>query len=286
MFITRPFSNDTTMLRISGGHAEQPEKNWMPFLYKESSAGTAPTGLDGAQDNHWQMDYLHFIYDFMPLRILKCHLLDGWCDWVYQQKDFNSLGADPDDSGGTLRGGTNLVAFSAEDGVQTFVGFPKSNVHLGCKDHFYRPSILVLTAASPNLFRVDYMSDSMEYGDQALSLNAKRDPCGEGRIMMANSIADWERSAGKDLMTITYTVDDVTTQVLRIHGVEVFVNSVLDRSRFGHGTPKSTARVDLDPADSQWSEAGYNVLACSVQAAEDYALLSFKNVGGSVLNDT
>ena len=286
MFITRPFSNDTKMLRISGGHVEQAEKNWMPFLYKESPASIAPTGLDGAHNNQSvPMDYLHLIYDLMPLRILKCHLLDGLCNWVYQQKDFNSLRGDPDDSGGTLRGGTNLVAFSAEDGVQTFVGFPKSNVHLGCKDHFYRPSMLVLTVASPNLFRVDYMSSSIEYGDQALSPNAKMDPCGRGRIMMANSIADWERSAGKDLMTITYTVDDVTTQVLRIHGVEVFVNSVLDHSGFGHGTPKSTARVNLDPADSQWSESGYNVLACSVQAAEDYALLSFKNVSSTDLRE-
>lgn len=199
---------------------------------------------------------------------------------MYQQKNFNSPGADYDDSRGTLRGGTNLVAFNAEDGVQTFVGFPKSNVHLGCNDHFYRPSILVLTAASPNFCRVDYISTSIEFGDQALSPNAKRHPCGEGRITMANSIADWERSAGKDLMTITYTVDDVTMQILRIHGLEVFVNSVLDRSRFGRGTPKSTARVDLDSADSQWSEAGYNVLSCSVQAAEDYALLSVKDVGG------
>ena len=283
MYITRPFSNETTMLHTPNGHLVQTEKNWVPFVYKEPSTGNAPTGLDASHNDEWPMNYLHFIYDLKPLRVLKCCLLDGWCDWVYEQKVPDSHSEHHKDRGGILRGGTNLVALSVQDGVQTFIGFPKSNVHLGCKEAFYRPSIFVITAASPNQFHIDYMSDSIEYGDQALIPTAKSDPCGEGRIMMANSIAKWDRSAGKDLMTITYTVDDVTTQTLRIYGIEAFVNSMLNRSRFDPSTSESRAYVDPDLLNQQRSDAGYNVLACSVEAAEDYALLLSATVNGTDL---
>lgn len=273
MFITRSFSNDTTMLRIAGGKPEQSEKNWMPFVYTEQSAGNALTGLDVFDNHKWPTHHLHFIYDFKPLRILKCHLLNGWCDWVYQQKAPESLTGLPEDRGGVFRGGTNLVPFRAQNGVQTFVGFPKSNVHVGCGEAVYRPSLLVFTATSPNHFHVSYMSDSMEFGNQALSPTAKIDTCGEGRIMMANSIAKWDRSASEDLMTITYTVDDVTTQTLHIHGVEAFVDSIPNRSRLGPSRSVSTAHVDPDLFDLQWPDLGYHVLACSVEAAEDHAFL-------------
>lgn len=273
MFITRPFSNDTTMLRITGSRPEQAEKNWMPFVYREQAAGNALTGLDVSNNHEWPTHRLHFIYDFKPLRILKCHLLNGWCDYVYQQEAPDSLEGYPEDRGDVFRGGTNLVAFRAQNGVQTFVGFPKSNVHVGCGDAVYRPSMLVFTATSPSIFHIDYMSDSIEFGEQAMTSTAKSDICGEGRIMMANSIAKWDRPAGEDLMTITYTVDDVTTQTLRIHGVEIFVDSIINHSRLDPSKSESTAHVDPDLSDLQWSDVGYHVLACSVGAAEDYAFL-------------
>ena len=280
MHITCPFSNDTTMLQISGARVQQTEKNWMPFMYKEPSAGDTTIGLDASHNSQWPTHHLHFVYEFRPLRVLKCHLLNGLCDWVYQQEASDSLQDHPGDRGGVIRGGTNLVGFSVKNGTATFVGFPKSNVHLGCEEHFYRPSILVFTAASPNLFRIDYMSGSIEFGDQALTSVAKSNPCGEGRIMMANSIARWDRSASEDLMIITYTVDDVTTQTLRIHGIETFVKSILDRSRSGPTTSESVGHVGLIPTELQWSNASDNVLACSVEAAEGYALsLSRGSIG-------
>lgn len=247
-------------------------------MYKEPSADNAPTGLDTSENNEWPTHYLDFVYNFKPLRILKCHLLNGWCDWVYQQEAPGFLRGHHNDRGGLFREGTNLVASSdKKNGVQTFVGFAKSNVHLGCEEAFYRSSILVFTAASPNHFHIDYLSGSIEYGHQSLTVTAKSDPCGEGRIMMANSIAKWERSAGEDLMTFTYTVDNVTTQTLRLHGVEAFVDSIPDRSRHGPGT----SRVGPDLSDRQWSDAGHDVLACSVEAAEDYALLLSESVNGT-----
>lgn len=283
MYVTRPFSNDTTMLQISGGHVAQAEKNWMPFVYKESATGNIPNGLEASNINRWPTHYLHFIYNFKPLRILKCHLLNGWCDWVYQQEAPDFLKEHHKDRGGVFRGATNLVALTAKNGVQTFVGFPKSDVHLGCEEAIYRPSILVFTAASPNHFHIDYMSDSIDFGDQALASTAKSDPCGEGRIMMANSIAEWDRLAGEDMMTITYTVDDVTTQTLRVHGVEAFVNSIHNRSRLGSGKSESTAKEFSDDFELRWSDAGYDVLTCSVDAAEDYALSLSEKVNGADL---
>lgn len=226
MFIMQPFSNDTTMLRIAGGDPEQAEKNWMPFMYREQPARNAFTGLDMSDQHEWPTHHLHFIYNFKPLRMLKCHLLTGWCDWAYQQKAPDSPKRLPEETSRVLRGSTNLVAFRSQNEVRTFVGFPKSNVRVDCGEAFYRSSILVFTAASQNPFHVDYMSDSVEFGDQVLTSTARSDPCVEGRIMMANSIAKLDRSAGKDLMTITCTVDDVTTQNLRMHGMEAFVDSI------------------------------------------------------------
>ena len=101
--------------------------------------------------------------------------------------------------------------------------------------------------------------------------------------MMANSIAKWDRSASKDLMTITYTVDDVTTQTLRIHGVDAFVEAILGRSRIGLSVSESVADVSPDLSGRRWSDAGYDVFACSVKAVEDRALLLAERVNGTDL---
>ena len=41
--------------------------------------------------------------------------------------------------------------------------------------------------------------------------------------------------------------------------------------------------MDPDLFDQQWLDAGYNILACSVEAAEDYALLLSATVNGTDL---
>lgn len=283
MWIMRPFSNDTTMLQIAGRGRGQSEKNWMPFMYKEQTTGLTATGADASHDNEWPTHYIHFIYQFKPLRVLKCHLLNGWCEFVYQQEVPDSLRGHHNDTGGRFRGGTNFVPLSNNNGVQTFVGFPKSNVHLGCETPYYRPSILVFTAASPAHFHIDYMSDSFDFGTAAMTSQAKSDPCGEGRIMMANSIAKWDRALGEDLMTITFTVDDVTTQILRLHGVEAFIDTIPDRSRAGPGQYEGLSQTGPNLYDLQWSGVGHDILACAVEASMNYTLKESTGVNGTDL---
>lgn len=258
MYIMRPFSNDTVVMQIAG-HTRGAEKNWMPFFYRP-------------EKTKWPSHYLHFIYDWGPLSVLRCHLLNGWCDFVYTQNVPDLLKTEHNVSGTVMRGGTNFIQMT-HGTVNTYVGFPKTHIENNCGGASYRPELLLFTASSPNHFHIDYMSESLEFGDAALTEAAKNDPCGEGRILMANSISRWDRPA--DIMSLTFTVDDVTTQVLRVHGLEKMIAGIPGKSR----QPYDSTSASI--FDLQWSTAAYDVMSCTLESAKNLTLERTQMVNGS-----
>ncbi|EHY56961.1 Beta-mannosyltransferase 1 [Exophiala dermatitidis] len=265
MYIFRPFSNVTTILSINGQKERaMAEKNWAPFFHNERE--TIAVG-----QKKWPSQYIHFIHSFGPLTVLKCHIGNGWCDLVYEQKIAEGLAGKHGDDHGRMSGGTNLVplALKSSPGVHAYVGFPRSHIDVGCKSvSMYRPELLVLTAYGDD-FYLNFLSDSVDFGDAAIPPEGLADPCGEGHILIANSIAKWERSRRKDEMTISFSVADSTVQVLKLHGVHKFLAQL----------PHLSATLQRDFSqdgetiwDLRWSAVGKDVIACSVEAAQNYSI--------------
>ncbi|KAI0426885.1 hypothetical protein F5Y09DRAFT_317730 [Xylaria sp. FL1042] len=262
MHIFRPFSNFSTILTINGQGKRKPaEKNWAPFFYD-------PTPSNQGLPN----EYLHFVYDFRPFSILKCHLGQGLCNLVYQQNVTKAQDARFPNIRGWMSGGTNLVQVPLDPldsavGTSAYVGFPRSHMNCGCATGAtYRPELLVMLASNGSHFSIDHMSEPIDFGSAVLTPQARMDPCGEGRILIAGSVASWDRDDGQDVMTLFLSVADAVVHVIRVRGVLAYVNGLF-RLR--------NLRKDRDEARSEavWNrrraKIGFNVMGCSVELVQN-----------------
>ncbi|EXJ87576.1 hypothetical protein A1O3_04536 [Capronia epimyces CBS 606.96] len=265
MYIFQPFSNVTTILSITGQKERAPaEKNWAPFFHKEQE--TTKSG-----QTKWPSRYIHFIHSFGPLTILKCHVGNGWCDIVYEQQTTEGLAGTHHDDHGRISGGTNLVPMplKSKSGAHAYVGFPRSHIDVGCKSvAMYRPELLVLTAYGDD-FYLNFLSDSIDFGDAAIPPAGLSDPCGEGHILITNSIAKWDHSSRKDEMTISFSVADSTVQILRLHGVYKLLKHL---PYLGATLQRDTSQDGEVIWDLRWSAVAKDVIACSVEAAQNYSI--------------
>ncbi|THY84418.1 hypothetical protein D6C92_09291 [Aureobasidium pullulans] len=81
-------------------------------------------------------------------------------------------------------------------------------------------------------FAMIYGSDPIDFGPEKVIDQVSLDqPCGMGRIMIPNGIADWDYAAttprGKtDIMTVQVSVNDATVQSLRLSGILDLIRSL------------------------------------------------------------
>ena len=272
MYVFRPFSNQTAILNIRDTTRENVEKNWTPFFLSASHdlEVTPPSALPD--------EYLHFVYNFKPLKILKCHLLSGDCDAVFEQQLPPDFATPHHEDGGTLHGGTNLVALpiprsaGVHAGVRAYVGLPRTRVTEKCGRRgdaiFLRPEFVVLVAFRGQ-FHLAYASEALEFGDAFVELTPDVDPCERGRILIANSISSWDTE--QDVMTITGSVDDVTVQVARLYGLLSFVRGLPQwRGMLQKDGPLNHGNRDEVNQLASW--VGDDVRACAVESALNYTL--------------
>ncbi|GIZ49349.1 hypothetical protein CKM354_001237900 [Cercospora kikuchii] len=256
MYVYRPFSNKATILAPRGRDPGVVEKNWMPFFYK--SQNEEERKIPGPNR------YLHFVYLFSPLIIVKCRLQYGYCDDVYhqdipQQHRIEHKDTIYNDTKASLRGGTNFVPVTLADGKQSFVGFPRTHVDGTCKDGYYRPELAVLSATADNQFHLDYLSGPMDFG--AAVIHATPDQCFTGRILIANSIAKWDKTEADDTMTVSVSVDDYTTEVVRLKGIYSMLRTLPGVSA------NHTHEISEEHDNLAVSVPGYDVHGCCVESA-------------------
>ncbi|KAJ5595365.1 glycosyltransferase family 91 protein [Penicillium hispanicum] len=253
MWLHRPFSNFTTALKIRGEDQKHEEKNWAPFFQRY------PRSTPLHQPSH----HLNFVYSLHPLRILRCQLLRGHCDWVFEQEPARLAIHTHPDVRGDMRGGTNFVPVHQSDpDIHLWVGFPRTHLDGACGSNnaTYRPELVVL-ANSGAQFHIVYASDAMDFGTAVLDRAAREEPCDAGRILIPNGIVRWDQGP-HDLMHLALSVADRTTQVVRLRGVSQLVESLpyLEKWRRALGP-------DDEPWGQRWSNAGGEVVGCSVAAA-------------------
>ncbi|KAI0161962.1 hypothetical protein GGR57DRAFT_517417 [Xylariaceae sp. FL1272] len=278
MHILRPFSGYFKRLSISWEGADT-QKNWAPFFYDTT----------GLSRRRLPSQYIYFGYDFNNFRILRCHLEAGFCHMVYEQRVTEEQSQRHNHGRARTSGGTNLVPVplgrNAVSGSTAYVGFPRTHVDGSCRSGAtYRPELMVIVVSGGGMyFHLQYLSDQIDFGDMVLTTKARFDPCGDGRILIANSVARWEiERNGADVMTLTVSVADSTVQVLRIRGVLGYVNGLLQSSRsWGVGM----GNEDGDGWNERWTNGGRDALGCSLEASQNESIAASDALRGYKLAD-
>jgi beta-1,2-mannosyltransferase len=275
MYILRPFSNYSTILTVRDTERQYTEKNWAPFFVPQEEV--IPAGklhLSTPAVVRTPNEYLHFIYSFKPLRILKCHLRCGDCEFVYEQSIPENFLSQHNEDGGSLRGGTNFVPvpipahMGVDPKVRVYASFPRTNIERRCDGSFYRPEFVVMINIGTQ-YHLAFASESLDFGNAILELGPEDDRCDKGRILIPNSIAQWDTSKGQDVMSVTFSVNDETVQVARVQGLLKFVwdlpqfKSLLKKDGLLKGDNSEIMNML-----SSW--VGDDVRGCLVEAALNY----------------
>ncbi|KAK5069923.1 Beta-mannosyltransferase 1 [Lithohypha guttulata] len=273
MHIHRPFSNYTTRLQL-GNHAPHlAEKNWAPFFLPQSEFPPSPRHAGHEQ---YPNKYVHFVYEFHPLRIVRCHLFSGDCTLAYEQPLSIPYLADHkyNDTGGVMRGGTNFeplpASIQTRPGVFTFVGIPRTHSGAGCSGGaFYRPEIMLLTTNGTHYY-FDYASVALTFGSALFTQSQAGAPCEGGRIFMANSISrihNDQYGPNKDVMEVTFSIADNTVQTTKIKGLQALVKTL----------PQFRMAIDgshWQESDMQWNiNVTSDIIHCSTGSAAEHARL-------------
>lgn len=268
MHAHHPFSNFTTEFIIDHQKPTGAEKNWMPFFMPQ-------TQLQKRGQPKYPSMYVNFLYNFNPLRILRCHVLNGGCSWAYIQPIPASYSTKHmhNETSGAMRGGSNFEplppSLNIRPGLTSFIGIPRTHIDAGClKEAQYRPEFMVLTTDGETYW-LDYVSQEASFGTKILPPDLADDPCDKGRIMMANSIARMHNyKPGKpkqDLMEVTFSVADSTIQIATLKGL---VDVVANLPQFD-----PVSGVSWQSSDVEWNaNVTSDVLKCSVASAAQYAI--------------
>ncbi|KIW66252.1 hypothetical protein PV04_08451 [Phialophora macrospora] len=276
MHLFRPFSKASTILTIKDTERAYEEKNWAPFFIPEHEQqtllGKIPLPVPGVVRK--PNEYIHFVYSFRPLRILKCHMRCGDCEFVYEQDVPDKVYNKHHDEAGTVRGGTNFVpvpipsSMDIDSRVRVYAAFPQTNIAKFCDGNFYRPEFAVMINIG-NQFQLAFASESLDFGDSILELGPDDDRCERTRILTPNTVVRWDTGGGQDVMTVTFSVNDETTQVSRVRGLLSFVHNLpqfktlLKRDGLLKG-----ADADLVSILASW--VGDDVRGCLIESAANY----------------
>lgn len=261
MWMHRPFSNLTTPFAIRGEEPKHDERDWAPFFHTDASPHRRPGS------------HLHFVYSLQPLRILRCQLLHGHCDWVYQQDLPDSLVHPQSHPSvqGTMYGGTNFVPVHQSDPeINLWVGFPRTVLNGACDSNnsTSRPELVVLANSGPE-FHIIYASEAIDFGNAVLDQEARESPCGDGQVLIPNGIVRWDQDR-HDMMYLVLSVADRSNMVVPIRGVSQLVRSLPYLNEWQRGTSP-----DGSPWGLRWSAAGADVVACSVMAAKNSSVRGY-----------
>lgn len=302
MFIHRPFTNQTTMLTINGIGRKKKEKNWTPLFLKN---------IDGSHNT-----FIHFVWRFGPLAVLKCSLSNGLCDIVFDQNISKELLSQFSFKGASIRGGTQFVPIpclnrgtsECRSDIQAFVSFPRHHVeHVGDLEIVnkpgYRPEAAILLTNGSH-FYFSYFSAPLDFGaDMVMQASALNDAGLYGRIMIANSIVSWNidelptfgattsdtlttgTPSKNDVMTLTLSVNDDTVQVMRIAGLYQYIRKLPSMAGFfGYSDATSSSlgqNIFGNFHDDVWFErtslAAWSIRSCAENAAKDYTLRHSKS---------
>ncbi|EDO15575.1 hypothetical protein Kpol_487p8 [Vanderwaltozyma polyspora DSM 70294] len=223
MFAFWPHRKYDTLLKFKAKNfsLKKTEKNWTPFF----------SNNDLTADIKISRGFIHFIYNFLPIEIIKCNLDDGLCELVFKA---STLDLPKDAKYDGMRGGTQFVKLPSElpalKNKQIWVGFPKLHAkNCGCGTHFYRPMLSVLVE-SEGVYHQELIVPVLDFDFEVISWDLKGKYCQNNNIMSPNSIAFWDilgqdpkTKEFEDYMTITVSEADRLTRTITLKGLLNFI---------------------------------------------------------------
>lgn len=212
----------TKEIRVIDTPRESTEKNWTPMISHIE------------RQLHKFDRFIYFVYKWSDLRVLKCSLDEGFCQFVYKlpSKAQKSKDSDKDDEIGALRGGTPMINIRdlnipeinkrLPSGKEIWIGFPRAHLtNCGCSNHMYRPNLAVISKTGTN-FKISHISSFMSFNVELIGWYPNQEKLCDPNIQsvfIPNGISEWVFDGETDLMTLTFSLSDVTVDMIQIRGL-------------------------------------------------------------------
>ena len=303
MYIFRPFSNKLTLLTIEKLGQPDTEKNWAPFFVPQYSL------LDPSKRE--SNEYIHFIYNHKPLRILRCHLRCGDCEFLFDAEIPANLFNVRKEDGGDLRGGSNFVPVPLQlppqmrQRIDIWIALPRTHIETDC-GAMYRPELIVMIRTDAH-FYMSFASKSLDFGSAIVDHGPDENSCPKGRIMIPMSLVRWDTQPHRiemvtyspegdsattyptsdpghtDILTATFSVDDTHVQVARIVGLLSLVKGIPQVKALLSVSPSSMAedRQSAEMRNMLSSWVSDDIRGCLVEAAINYTAPYRKSPDGA-----
>lgn len=221
LWVFRPFTNVMTPLQIVGQKPKDQEKNWTPF-FSSNDLGS-----------------ISFIYSFIRLQVLKCSLLDGYCNVVHVEESADET---------AMRGGSNFIKLDSQQtfGPEIWIGFPRTHVS-GCgfkcrKPGYYRPRLAVMIVHA-NRMEFVHVTEDIDFGIPAAieGLIAQHQATTPRRLISPAQIEKKQFAQpvcivtpnsltrtdfDKDIFELTLSVQDTVNVVISIHGLAAQIRKI------------------------------------------------------------
>ncbi|CUM66046.1 uncharacterized protein PRCAT00003700001 [Priceomyces carsonii] len=277
MHMIRPFSSpEVIRLSLRDRRPRFREKNWAPF-FDESD-----------------QEHIYFVYNFNPLRIIKCLLSDGICDKIAGPK-FLSVDADESKHVGPLRGGTDLIPIPHKvlppslHNRKFWFGIARShNNKCSCLNEIYRPHGFIISKdVNQNDFSLDYVSSLIDFNIDTEPWDPYKTTCEDGKsVLIPNSIGYWDfmydssLDIVSDVMGITLSEADRTNIIIHVKGTLAHILSALHATDSDSKDSVSKLNAHLSSADR--NKENELLGECSTSLANRYCIARVVNKNGRV----
>lgn len=205
------------------GQLGKVEKNWTPFFLPEvdDQFSTLSSG------------YIHFVYSFFPLRILRCSLDDGVCEEVFSGETLGLVG---DSRYSDFRGGSQFVTLPETlpglEGKNVWISVAKTHTQkCGCGNHFYRAALTVMIESN-GVYHLGLITPGLGFGLEPINFSMTGTYCDNKNVISPNSIVSWyissqdvENKSFEDYLTISVSEGDMSSKYVIIKNV---LNYIID----------------------------------------------------------
>lgn len=211
------------------------EKNWTPFFIPHIDYSYSELSLG----------YIHFVYSFMPLRILRCSLDNGQCE---ERFSADTLKLSETNVWGGLRGGTQFVPLPEPlpgvKGKNVWVSFAKTHTKdCGCGPVFYR-AVLVVMIEENGIFHLELITPGIDFGIEPMDFGMADQKCRDKNVLAPNSIVSWyinsqDTSTGsfEDYLTITASEADEITKRIVVKGLLNYILNIYTQKHINEHFP-------------------------------------------------
>lgn len=286
MHVYRPFNDPHRTIRLAIKDKKRSfiEKNWAPFMDND--------------DVNNDQNIINFIYNFNPLRIIKCNLQSGECEKISGPR-FNPI--DANDNAGVLRGGTNIIPIPKEylpimemtQDRKFWLGIARShNNECGCMRELYRPHIFLISRSftKQDSFELNYVSSMVDFNinpEPWSKSHSNKGTCVDGKlVLIPNSIAYWDIDLrdGTDYMGLTFSEADRTNKLVHLRGVLKHIHNVMHEMET-ENVVENTSKVDATTKEGIESKIEAIDLSnkllgfCSTYLADEYCETAEKVFG-------